>query len=60
MELAEIITQAVANSSARLNLIARRWPDRPIQIELSWAPQMVKCDMVVRIIDRMPPFRPEL
>ena len=57
MELAEILTQAIASSSTLINQTAERWPDRPIQIELSWMPQMGKLDLVIKTVNHLPPWR---
>jgi hypothetical protein len=59
MELAEILTQAIADSSALINRTAERWPDRPIQLELHWMPQMGKLDLVIKTVDHLPTFRPK-
>ena len=58
MELADILTQAIASNSTLINQTAERWPDRPIQLELSWMPQMGKLDLVIKTVDHLPPWRP--
>ena len=57
MELADILTKAIASSSMLINQTAERWPDRPIQLELSWMPQMGKLDLVIKTVDHLPPWR---
>jgi hypothetical protein len=57
VDLADILGRAIEDRRALINQTAQRWPDRPIQIELSWMPQMGKLDLVVRAVDHLPPFR---
>ncbi len=57
MDLAEILAQAIANSSTLINQTAQRWPDRPIQVEFSWHPHMSKLDIVLRTVDHLPSWR---
>lgn len=54
MELAEILRAAIADSAPLINATSQRWPDRPIQIELSWMPQMGKLDLVIKPVDHLP------
>jgi hypothetical protein len=58
VELADVLAQAIADSAPLINQTAERWPDRPIQVEMSWHPVMGKLDLVVRTIDHLPTWRP--
>jgi hypothetical protein len=59
VDLAEIIRAAIADSAPLINSAAAKWPDRPIQIELSWMPGMQKLDLVLKTVDHMPSWHPK-
>lgn len=60
MELAQVLIDAIKQSATLINATAKRWPDRPIQLELSWMPQMGKLDLMIRTLDHLPSYRPKL
>ena len=60
VDLADYIEQAVSSHRTLINATGRRWPDRPIQVEFNWHPKMGKVDVVVRSIDHLPSFRPNI
>lgn len=57
MDLADIVRNAIAEHAEQINHTALRWPNRPIQIELSWHPAMGKLEMVIKTVDHLPPYR---
>jgi hypothetical protein len=58
VELADVLTQAIADRSPLINATGQRWPDRPVVLEMSWHPGMQKLDLVIRAVDHLPPWHP--
>ncbi len=58
MDLAAILVAAVEARSTLIDQTARRWPDRPIVVEMNWRPKLGTVDLVLRTIDHLPVFRP--
>lgn len=58
MDLTNILIDALEARRDLINQTAKRWPDRPIQIEMSWHPKMGKLDIVVKAVDHLPHYKP--
>ncbi len=60
MGLVQLLLDAIDANALVIDLTARRWPDRPIQIDMNYHPRMDKVDIVLRSVDHVPPWRPRL
>lgn len=57
--LSGILSDVIREHEQRINDLAERYPDQPLEIVLNWHPQMAKVDVVVRVVDHLPPYRVE-
>lgn len=57
MDLTDIVIAALTKHKTQIDQTGRKWPDRPVELKLSFHPAMGKLDVMILTIDHLPPYR---